>query len=61
MRVPHLLGQLIVTFALAALIVPLAVALLPAERDHRVGYLTVACVFAGVFGVLRVVWRRPRS
>jgi hypothetical protein len=60
MRVPHLLGQLIVTFAIAALVVPIAVALMPIAHDHRVGYLTVACVFGAVFGVLRVVWPRPR-
>jgi hypothetical protein len=26
-----------------------------------VGYLTVACVLAAVFGMLRVVWPRPRA
>jgi hypothetical protein len=36
------------------------VILLPGEKDARVGYLTVACVFAGVFAVLRVVWPRPK-
>jgi len=60
MRVPHLLGQVIVTFAIAALLVPIAVALVPAARDYRAGYLTVACIVAGVFGMLRVVWPRPR-
>jgi hypothetical protein len=60
MRVPHLLGQVIVTFAIAALIVPVAVAVVPGEHDPRVGYLTVACVLGLVFGMLRVVWPRPR-
>jgi len=59
MRFPHVIGQLIVTFVLAAVIVPLVVVLVPATQDPRIGYLAMGCVFAGVFGLLRAFW--PRS
>jgi hypothetical protein len=61
MRVPHLLAQVIVTFVVSALIVPIVIAVVPGEHDPGVGYLTVACVLAAVFGMLRVVWPRPRA
>jgi hypothetical protein len=37
------------------------IAVVPGEHDPGVGYLTVACVLAVVFGTLRVVWPRPRA
>lgn len=61
MRFPHLVGQVIVTFALAAVIVPLVVVVTPATKDPKVGYLAVASVFVVVFAVLRVVWPRPKT
>jgi len=60
MRVPHLIGQVMVTFAIAAIVVPIVVLVLPAARDARIGYLSLATVLVVVFGILRVVWPRPR-
>jgi hypothetical protein len=60
MRIPHMVGQVIVTFAVAAVIIPLVVVAVPATKDPTMGLVAVACVFGGVFGVLRAVWPRPR-
>ena len=60
MRVPHLVGQVMVTFAIAAVIVPLVVVLIPPARDARVGYMSLTAVLVIVFAILRVVWPRPK-
>ena len=61
MRVPHLVGQVMVTFLIAAAVVPLVVVLMPAARDARIGYLSLVVALVIVFAILRVVWPRPRS
>ena len=52
--------QVVVSLVVVAAVMPLLVATVPGMRDSRTGLFTVLAGVAVAFGLLKVIWPRPK-